>query len=99
FVEMLDKVIQDDNSSEQAVSEATEEKIRLASIVKAEADAEALITAKTGGDCVVTLNNSTAQIVVEKGKLNENSVLQIKDIIMSQADVSESNITISELPG
>lgn len=94
--EILNGIISE-NSSEDAVNDARKQLSELSSLIKTEADVQALITAKTGSRCVVTLNNSTAQIVVEKGVLDDSISLQIKEIVLNQTNISGENITIIEL--
>ncbi len=58
---------------------------------------EALIKAKIGSDCVVLINNGSAEIVVGKGVLTDNIILQIKEIALKQTGFPAENITIIEL--
>ncbi len=95
--ETLNKVIKDSSSDASAVKEATEALKVLSNAIKLEGDIEALIKAKTGGDCVVIINNSTAEVIVAKGTLNDTVILQIKEIALKQTGFSAENITIVEL--
>ena len=91
--ETLNKVIKDSS----AVKEATEALKALSNAIKLEGDIEALIKAKTGGDCVVIINNNSAEVIVAKGALNDTVILQIKEIVLKQTGFSAENITIVEL--
>ena len=64
--------------------------------IKQENDIESLITAKISGECVVVINDSSAQIVVKKGALNEDTALQIMDIVTTNTKLDASNIKITE---
>ena len=64
--------------------------------IKQENDIESLITAKISGECVVVINDSSAQIVVKKGALNEDTALQIMDIVTTNTKLAASNIKITE---
>ena len=64
--------------------------------IKTQSDCEALIKAKIGGECVVIINGQTAQVVIEKGKSNETSALQITEIIVNNTHISPENLTIIE---
>lgn len=64
--------------------------------IKTQSDCEALIKGKIGGDCVVIINGQTAQVVIEKGKSNENTVLQVTEIIVNNTHISPENLTIIE---
>ena len=95
--ETLNKVIKDSSSDASAVKEATEALKALSNAIKLEGDIEALIKAKTGGDCVVIINNNSAEVIVAKGALNDTVILQIKEIVLKQTGFSAENITIVEL--
>lgn len=64
--------------------------------IETESAIETLVSAKLGCDCVVVAGSDTIQVVVEKGKVNEASVLQIKDIVLKNSKISAEGITISE---
>lgn len=82
-----------DAESKKAASEALE---KLSSNIKKETDTENLIKAKIASGCVVVIDNGKAQVIVEKGKLNDTVVLQIKEIMIQQTGFTVENITIIE---
>lgn len=82
-----------DAESKKAASEALE---KLSANIKKETDTENLIKAKISSGCVVVIDNSKAQVIVEKGKLNDTVVLQIKEIVIQQTGFTVENITIIE---
>ncbi|MBR5442328.1 MAG: SpoIIIAH-like family protein, partial [Clostridia bacterium] len=55
-----------------------------------------LITAKTGGECVVMITDGATQIVVQKGILNDDTALQIMDIITRNTELDPTKVTMSE---
>lgn len=65
--------------------------------IKCEADAENLIKAKTGSDCLVTINNGACQVILQKNTLNDRLILQITEIIEKNTNISAENLTIIEL--
>lgn len=44
----------------------------------------------------MVIDNGKAQVIVEKGKLNDTVVLQIKEIVIQQTGFTVENITIIE---
>ena len=82
-----------DAESKKAASEALE---KLSANIKKETDTENLIKAKISSGCVVVIDNGKAQVIVEKGKLNDTVVLQIKEIVIQQTGFTVENITIIE---
>ena len=64
--------------------------------VKTESDIETLVSAKVAGECVVILNEDSAQVIVKKGCLNSETALQIMDIVTTNANLSAEKVKISE---
>ncbi len=65
--------------------------------IKAQTDAENLISAKTGKECLVIINDDTCQVILEKNTLNDTLILQISEIIEKNTDIFSENLTIIEL--
>ena len=65
--------------------------------IKLEKDLETLITGKLNCESLVIIKGDSAQIVVEKGTLNETSALQIMDAITSNTELDPTKVSISEV--
>ena len=65
--------------------------------MKVQTDAENLISAKTGKECLVIINGDTCQVILEKNTLNDTLILQISEIIEKNTDIFSENLTIIEL--
>ncbi len=65
--------------------------------MKVQTDAENLISAKTGKECLVIINEDTCQVILEKNTLNDTLILQISEIIEKNTDIFSENLTIIEL--
>lgn len=96
-VENLNKIISNKDSSKTAISKASDDLTMLTNTIKQEADVENLIKAKIKSKCIVAINGEKVEVVVEKNKLESNSIMQIKDIIIKQVSVISDNITIIEV--
>ncbi len=94
--ETLNSIIKDSSASPTAISQANESMQDLVEAIKLETDLENLISAKIGGDCLVILGSGKCRVIVEKGRANANSSLQIKELILNQTDLTGENITIIE---
>lgn len=66
------------------------------STLKTQNDCENLIKAKLSGECVVIINGEKAQVIIENGKSNESTILQITEIIENNTPISPENLTIIE---
>lgn len=64
--------------------------------IKLQGDVETLISSKVSGDCVVIISDTTVQVVVEKGVLNEDTALQIMDIVTKNTGFDPSAVTVAE---
>ena len=65
--------------------------------IKSQYDAENLIKAKTGSDCLVVINEGKCQVILEKNTLNDTLILQITEIIEKNTNISAENLTIIEI--
>ncbi len=65
--------------------------------MKTQTDTENLITAKTGKECLVIINEDACQVILEKNTLNDTLILQISEIIEKNTDIFSENLTIIEL--
>ncbi len=95
-LEALNDIIKDSSSSPEAVMSAEKALEEISKMIKLETDLENLINAKTGGECVVVINDSKAQVIVNKNTLNDTISTQIIDIIASQANIFSENVTLIE---
>lgn len=92
----LQSVIDSADADENSKQEAREKLKELSENIKLEADIESLITAKSGGNCLVTLGD-TAEVILEKGTLNDQLAIQIKEIIVNKTEISAEKITLVEV--
>lgn len=74
--------------AEKSILEATENQERESSI-------ETQIKAKGFSDCFTLISNGTVSVIVQGGNLDNSSVAQIKDIIISETGAKPSQIKIS----
>lgn len=95
--EELQEIIGNKASDTDAIKAANTALADIARAIKQEGDIENLIQAKIGSECVVILNGNSAEAVVGKKDLNEQSALQIKEILTQQTKLPAESITIVEL--
>ncbi len=65
--------------------------------MESESEIESLIKAAGFQDCVVYLDGESANIVVKSGSMDASQAAQIKDILLSKADVANENIRIYDV--
>ncbi|MCR4615307.1 MAG: SpoIIIAH-like family protein [Clostridiales bacterium] len=96
-LEALNDIIKDSASKSEAVKEAQKKLNEIADAFKEEANIETLIKAKIKSDCIAVINDKNAEIIVEKGALNDSTVVLIKEIVLKQTNLSAENVIIIDL--
>lgn len=92
----LQKTAEDANADAESKAAAQAALEALAKDITLEAEVENLITARTGGECLVTLGE-TAEVVLQKGTLSDTTAMQIKEIIVNKTKISVEKITLVEV--
>ena len=65
--------------------------------IKCQTDAENLIYAKTGNECLVIINGDSCQVIMQKNTLNDTVIFQISEIIEKNTNISPENLSIIEI--
>ncbi len=95
--EYLEGIINDKSSDQDTKDSAREKLMNITEQIKLEADMENLITAQTNAKCIVTFNGESVEVILPKGTIKSESLIKIKDIVISKTKLSSENITIIEL--
>lgn len=82
-----------DSKLAQSVAQSLD---KLVATIEVESAIETLVSAKLGCECVAVYGDKTVQVIVEKGKMTDDAVLQIKDIVLKNSDIPADGITILE---
>lgn len=93
---VLQAVIDSSDADEESKKAARDGMETLSKNIQSEGEIENLITAKSGGKCLVTLGES-AEVILEKGTLNDQLAIQIKEIIVNKTEISAEKITLVEV--
>lgn len=94
--EKIEKILKSENISEDEKAKLGTLLEQFKNTLKAQTDCEEMIKAKVGGECVVIINGEKAQVIIENGKSNDSTILQITEIIENNTPVSPENLTIIE---
>ena len=81
-------------NDDETVGRARETLEEITRNIKLESDIEALVSAKTGTDCVAVVGGDAIQVVVPKQIVDETLVLRISDIVLDNSDIRADNIKI-----
>ena len=93
-LEVLQGVVDNVSSSEEAKSEALAEITTIAKIMEAEANIETLIEAKGFEECVAVIKDDSVSIVVKSDGLQAAQISQINEIVYEQSGISPVNVKI-----
>lgn len=98
-LEELKEILNSVKSTDEAKTVASEKIAYITTLTEKENSIESLVKAKGFSDCVAVLSDKSVSCVVktdEKG-LAVNQTAQIKDIILSNCEISSENIKIIEI--
>ena len=93
--ESLLEVINNTNVEEEQKQEAVTAMTNMAREAEQEAAAELLLEAKGFEDCVVSITDGTADVVVNSAEVDDAQRAQIEDIVKRKTDISGENIVIT----
>ncbi|MDE5909077.1 MAG: SpoIIIAH-like family protein [Lachnospiraceae bacterium] len=95
--ETLLEIINNVNISEEQKQEAVDNMIAITDVAEKETAAEILLESKGFDDVVVSITDSTVDVVVNAAELTEAQRAQIEDIVIRKTGVSADSIIISTL--
>lgn len=96
-IKNLEEIISNKNFDEETVSHARNKLVNISNDIKLETDIENIIKAQLSEDCLVTYNEDSIEVIMPKKTVNDESVVKVKDIILSKTDLTSEKIVIIEL--
>lgn len=93
-MEVLSLIIDDENSAEDAKSEAVTNLNNIASEIEAESNIETLVLSKGFEECVAVISNGSASVIVKSDGLLENEITQIQEIVYEQSGITPTALKI-----
>lgn len=96
-VETVKSVLAQTDISAEEIEQASAKIAELSQQIEDEGKIENLIKAKGFTECVVYLDNESANVVVKSEGLTAEQAAQIKNIVLSEKDVAQENISITEV--
>ena len=94
--EYLSSIIADEKIDEETKVSAREKLIKISEQIKVESDIENLIAAQIKGDCIVTYDLDSIEVIIPKSAINDEVALKIKNIILTKTKLTSDKITIIE---
>lgn len=93
--ETLSAIIDNANLSDAEKEEAVSQLVKMTQTAEKEAAAETLLASKGFQDAVVSLTESSADVVISGAELTEANRAQIEDIVSRKAEIAPENIVIN----
>ena len=93
-LEVLQSVVDNEQSTATAKEEALAEINKLAKIMEAEANIETLVIAKGFSECVAVISEGSANVVVKSEGLQASQIAQINEIVYEQSGILPVNVKI-----
>ena len=93
----IDSIINNENTDTQTLAEAQKMKLELTDTMEKELLIEGLLKAKGFEDAVITISDTTVNVIVKQKDLTKQQVAQVLEIVLREAgDISAENVKISE---
>lgn len=96
-IKSLEEIISNKNYDDDTISLARNKLVNISNDIKLETDIENIIKAQLSEDCLVTYNEDSIEVIMPQKTINDESVVKIKDIILSKTDLTSDKIIIIEL--
>ncbi len=95
--EEIENILKREQLDEAAQQQVTKLLEQYQAQSQAQTNCETLIRAKIGGQAIVLIDGQNAQVIVERGRLNEQTSLQITEILQTTGQIPAENLTILEV--
>ncbi len=93
----LMEIINNEQLSEEAKQDAINKMVELTEIAEMEANAEMLLEAKGFTNVVVSINESSCDVVLDMGEITDAKRAQVEDIVKRKTGVTAEKIVITPL--
>ncbi len=96
-IKNLEDIISNKKLDKDTIALAQNKLVKISDYIKLETDMENIIKAQLSKDCLVTYSEDNVEVIMPKGTVKEETVIKIKDIVLSKTDLSSEKIVIIEL--
>ena len=93
----LMEIVNNEQLSEDAKKDAIDKMVELTEIAEMEANAEMLLEAKGFTNVVVSINDSSCDVVLDMGEITDAKRAQVEDIVKRKTGVAADKIVITPL--
>lgn len=93
-VATLKEIIESSDVDKQSLQTASDAMASITQRQIAQANIENLVRAKTGSECVAVISDDSVEIIISDSAVSASSILQIKEIVMNNTEISAEKISI-----
>ena len=93
-VATLKEIVNSSEADENSVKNASSAITVMSQRKVAQTNIENLVAAKTGSKCVTVISDNGVEVIVDECAISEETILQIKEIVINNTDVSQEKISI-----
>lgn len=93
-VATLKEIIESSEVDQQSLQTASDAITVMTERQLAQVNIENLVKAKTGSECVAVISDDSAEIIISEELLTDSVVLQIKEIVMNNTEITAEKISI-----
>ncbi len=93
-VATLKEIVNSSEADEQSIQTASDAITVMSERKVAQTNIENVVQAKTGSSCVAVISDNGVEIIVDKSVISDDVILQIKEIVMTNTDISQEKISI-----
>ncbi len=93
-VATLKEIVNSSEADESSVKNASDTIALMTQRKMEQSNIENLIEAKTGSNCVAVISDNGVEVIIDKNAVSEDTILQIKEIVINNTDVSQEKISI-----
>ena len=97
ILDLIDELTEKESLSALDITKLSNSFEEYKTAIKCQTDAENLIYAKTGNECLVIINGDSCQVIMQKNTLNDTVIFQISEIIEKNTNISPENLSIIEI--
>lgn len=94
-IALLDAIINNDNSTQEAIANAEKEKLAIVANIKTEMALESMIKSKGFGNVAVMIGNEKINVFVDKAELLDEELSIICSLVMEQTEFTIADIIIN----
>ncbi len=96
-IKTLEDIISNKDSDKDTIALAQNKLVNISQQIKLESDIENIIKAQVSNDCLVTYSEDSIEVIMPKGTVKDETVVKIKDIVISKTNLQADKIIIIEL--